>query len=278
MRREGLDTDEDGNRDPNGVLTAGFEFPIVAPGFERRGMSKVETFKRGQVQLALWRLFSRTGPMPQRPDDVPKTFATRVRKFGEFGIPLEKEERPNQPGVDIDYTVYQAFELGVALDMQDNGLNQAEIGFFLRNVRRRLREVHERILASPPAGREVVPAKDRPLSPARPYIKGADPAGLGDPSRADEADTSVFMAFRYVEVQEAWPELAFDASDWEGKGRHPLFLEPRFHFGLGSLMSEMARLAESGKDRIRTVIELSNMAVDLLEALRSAPPTRRGRP
>ncbi len=278
MRRGGLDTDEDGNRDPNGVLTAGFEFPIVAPGFERRGMSKVETFKRGQVQLALWGVFSRTGPMPQRPDEVPKTFATRVRKFGEFGIPLEKEERPNQPGVDIDYTVYQAFELGVALDMQDNGLNQAEIGFFLRNVRPQLRDVHERILASPPAGREVVSAEDRPLSPARAYIPGADPNGFGHPFRAKEADTSVFMTFRYVEVQEAWGGLAFNASDWAGKGRHPVFLQPKFHFGLIELMDEMDRLAVSDKDRIRTVIELSNLAVRLLDALRSAPPTRRGRP
>src|SRR3712207_2111799 len=126
-------------------------------------------------------MFSRTGPMPPRPDDVPRTFATRVRKFGEFGIPLGKEERPNQPGVDIGYTAYQAFELGVALDMQDNGLNQAEIGFFLRNIRPQLRDVHERILASPPAGREVVSAEDRPLSPARPYIPDADPNGFGHP-------------------------------------------------------------------------------------------------
>ncbi len=88
----------------------------------------------------------------------------------------------------------------------------------------------------------------------------------------------MFMTFRYVEVREAWPELAFDASDWEGKGRHPLFLGPKFHFGLAALMAEMERLAEPGKDRIRTVVELSNLAVDLLEALRSAPPTRRGRP
>jgi hypothetical protein len=94
----------------------------------------------------------------------------------------------------------------------------------------------------------------------------------------DEADTSVFMTFRYVEVQEAWPGLAFDASDWEGKGRHPLFLEPKFHFGLAELIAEMDRLAASDKDRIRTVIELSNLAVRLLDALRSAPPTRRGRP
>ena len=186
-------------------------------------MSKDETFKRGQVQLALWGMFARTGAMPPRPGDVPRTFATRVRKFGEFGVPVSAKERPGQPGVDIEYTAYQAFELGVALDMQDNGLNQAEIGFFLRNIRPRLRDVHKRILASPPSGREVVLAKDRPLSPARPYIKGADPAGLGDPSRAEEADTSVFMTFRYVEVQEAWRRLAFDGSDWTGKGRHPLY-------------------------------------------------------
>ena len=59
-------------------------------------MSKDETFKRGQVQLALWGMFARTGAMPQRPGDVPRTFATRVRKFGEFGIPVP--ERSRSPG------------------------------------------------------------------------------------------------------------------------------------------------------------------------------------
>jgi hypothetical protein len=135
--------------------------------------------------------------------------------------------------------------------MQDNGLNQAEVGFFLRNVRPQLRDVYERILASPPAGREVVPAGDRPLSPARPYIPGADPDGFGDPFRAKEADTSVFMTFRYVEVQEAWGGLTFEASDWTGKGPPPLFLQPKFHFGLPQLMAEMDRLAASDKDQLR---------------------------
>ena len=61
-----------------------------------------------------------------------------------------------------------------------------------------------------------------------------------------------------------------------GKGRHPLFLQPKFHFGLIELMAEMERLAASDKDRIRTVIELSNLAVGLLErpAQRAADPTR----
>ena len=86
------------------------------------------------------------------------------------------------------------------------------------------------------------------------------------------------MTFRYVEVQEAWGGLTFDASDWEGKDRPPLIVRPKFHFGLESLMLELDRLAASGKDRIRTVIELSNLAARLLDALRSAPPTRRGRP
>jgi hypothetical protein len=164
------------------------------------------------------------------------------------------------------------------MDLQDNGLNQAEVAFLVRNVRPRLRHAHKRILANPPSGREVVPAEDRPLSPARPYIPGADPNGLGDPNRAQEAGTGVYMSFRSVQIQEAWSGLKFDASDWSGKGPHPLFLQPRFHFGIAALMAEMARLAASGKDRIRTVLELSNLAVGLLERLRSAPPTRRGRP
>jgi hypothetical protein len=241
-------------------------------------MSDQESFRRGQVTWALWQTFSRHNAADPRRAAIPQAFATRVRKMQEFGVPLPREERPGRAGVDAQYTPYQAFEIGVGLDLQDNGLNQAEIGFFLRSIRPELRGVYDRIMASPPVPHGRFLARDRPASPPAVHVEGADPQGLGDPRRREQADTAVFMCFRYVAVEEAWNTPAFDASDWEGRGRHPFFLRPTFHYGLRSLMEQMERLAVSVGDRIRTVVELGNLAVVLLGNLRRAPPIRRGRP
>ena len=247
-------------------------------------MSNVVTFKKGQVVWALWQTFSMHNVRDPRRAEIPAAFATRVRKLQEFGVPLPPDARPGRAGTDVQYTPYQAFEIAVGLDLQDNGLPQAEIGFFLRNLRPRLQEVYASILASPAmpsallAGMGLAPPKDRPVSPPGLVVEGGNPKGLGDPRRAREPDTAVFMTFRYVELQEAWNTLTFDASDWEGRGRHPLFLEPKFHFGLLSLAEEMNRLSRTPHDRVRIVLELSNLAVLLLENLRAAPSIRRGRP
>lgn len=247
-------------------------------------MSNVVTFKKGQVVWALWQTFSLHNARDPRRAEIPAAFATRVRKLQEFGVPLPPDARPGRAGTDVQYTPYQAFEIAVGLDLQDNGLPQAEIGFFLRNLRPRLQEVYASILASPAmpsallAGMSLAPPKDRPVSPPGLVVEGANPKGLGNPRRAREPDTAVFMAFRYVGLQEAWNTPAFDASDWEGRGRHPLFLPPVFHFGLRSLAEEMDRLSRTPRDRIRIVLELSNLAVLLLENLRAAPSIRRGRP
>src|SRR5262245_61740008 len=166
-------------------------------------MSDISTFKRGQVIWAVWRAFSHLGQDP-RPEQVPATFKTRVRKMGELGVPLSENEKPGQSGIDIEYTAYNAFELAVALTCQDNGLKQSEVAFFIRKISSDLRVCYERIIASRPSPTEEIPAEHRPNSPKQMVILGGDPRGLGDPSRTKLADLSCFMSFRYVEIRQGW--------------------------------------------------------------------------
>jgi hypothetical protein len=235
-------------------------------------MSNVETFKRGQVVWAVWRAFSHLGQ-----DQVPAAFKTRVRKMSELGVPLSQKEKPGQPGIDIEYTAYNAFELAVALTCQDTGLKQSEVAFFVRHSRSSLRTCYQRIMASPPSPSMLILGTDRPNSPRRIVVQDGDPKGLGDQSRAKIADTSCFMSFRYVEIREAWSKLKFKSSDWGGKGEQPFFFVPKFHYGLAALAKEMDWIATAYQDNIRIVIELSNLAVIVTEALKQAPETRRGR-
>jgi hypothetical protein len=227
-------------------------------------MSNIEAFKRGQVVWALWRVFSR------RRDRVPAAFATRVRKLGELGVPLSAKERPGQAGIDIDYMVEHAFELGVALKCLDIGLKQSEVAFFMQHIRDDLREVYRTIMASPPSPGQRIFAKDRPNSPACMVVAGGNPRRLGDTTRCNISDNSVYMTFRSVEIREAW-----DAS--QSKKKEPFIFVPKFHQGLEAVTEEIERLAHYIEDHSRIVIELSNFAVLLTDALQEAPQMRRGR-
>src|SRR5260370_2021050 len=138
-------------------------------------MPNVETFKRGQVGWALWRAFSRGD------EKVPAAFSTRLRKMGELGVPLSEKERPGQAGIDIDYTVHHAFELGVALKCLDIGLKQSEVAFFMHHIRDDLREVYRAIMASPPSPRQRIFATTSPNIPPPMVITVANPTGLAAP-------------------------------------------------------------------------------------------------
>jgi hypothetical protein len=227
-------------------------------------MSNVETFKRGQVVWALWRAFS------HRDEKVPPAFSTRLRKMGELGVPLSEKERPGQAGIDIDYTVDHAFELGVALKCLDAGLKQSEVAFFMHHIRDDLREVYRAIMASPPSPRQRILAKDRPNSPARMVVAGGDPQGLGDPLRSSLSDNSVYMTFRSVEIREAWGTS-------KSKKKEPFIFVPKFLRGLEAVTEEMERLSHYIGDDTRIVIELSNLAVIVTDCLKEAPEMRRGR-
>src|SRR2546430_7286527 len=94
----------------------------------------IGTYKRGQAVLALWHTFA--GPF-RVADSVPSAFARRVSKFIELGVGTG--EQPGA-GTDIGFDLAAVFEIGIALDLQDIGLNQLEIARFIMIYRRQLRE------------------------------------------------------------------------------------------------------------------------------------------
>ena len=68
---------------------------------------------------------------------MPSTFARRVSKFIELGVGTG--ERPGT-GSDIGFDLAAVFEIGIALDLQDIGLNQLEVARFVMLYRRQLRK------------------------------------------------------------------------------------------------------------------------------------------
>jgi hypothetical protein len=226
-------------------------------------MTNLDTFKRGQIVWALWRAFS------QRDVEPPPAFSTRLRKMGELGVPISLKERPGQAGIDIDYGVHQAFELGVSLKCLDAGLKQGEVAFFIHHIRQDLRKVYCNIMENPPVLGLNVLGRDRPNSPRCMVVTGGD-TGLKNPDRSHQADTSYYMTFRSVELRELW------SARKPSKGE-PFIFEPKFHRGLEAVALEIERLAHYIGDDIRVIIELSNLAVSITEALKLAPQRRRGR-
>lgn len=121
---------------------------------------------------------------------MPAAFLARIRKLGELGVSLSDQERSGQAGVDIDHSVEHALELGVALKCLDIGLKQSAVAYLISHIREGLCREYWRIMESPPAPRQRILASDRPASPVRPFIEGADPEGLGEPNHIYLADTS----------------------------------------------------------------------------------------
>jgi hypothetical protein len=108
------------------------------------------TYKRGQAVLALWHTFA--GPFRGDPV-VPSVFARRVGKFIELGV--GSDERPGA-GTDLLFDLAAVFEIGIALDLQDIGLNQLEVARFIMTYRRPLREALAAIDLTPAQGPPVI--------------------------------------------------------------------------------------------------------------------------
>jgi hypothetical protein len=182
-------------------------------------------------------------------------------------VPLTSEDRAGQPGVDNFYTSYQAFELGVALKMLDAGFKQGEVAIFVKHIRQNLRQAYSEILSSPPAIGMNILATNRPNSP-RGMVVNQGKTDLADPNRRYSADTSYWMTVRSLE----FPQILHPRAK---KG--DLRFEPQFHLGFESLASQLLKLSQTYGDDHRFVLELSNLAMMITNALPEIQPTQRGR-
>jgi hypothetical protein len=218
-------------------------------------------FKKGQVVNAIWRAFT------QRDEAVPPAFSAKIKKLAELGVPLTDQERAGHPGIDNAYNPYQAFELGVALSLLDAGFKQGEAAIFVKHVRQDLRRAYSEILDNPPAVAQKTLAQDRPNSP-RQMVVDQGTTELADPSRHYSADTSYWMTARSLE----FPQVLHPRAK---KG--DLRFEPQFHRGLEAISWQMQILAHHPTDNRRFVLELSNLAMLITNALQEIQPTQRGR-
>lgn len=207
-----------------------------------------DTFSYGQVELAVWQTMHNPAPSPNK--NTPSlTFKARCRRYREEGVPIRKEKASGVQGVHSEYEAYNAFELLMALRMSDAGMPRAEVAFFMHHTRAQLEREFERVLADPPFVAE----------------------GDFDPNKR------AFLVIRYVGLQELGWRVPEKVEGWKGAGPAPLFLAPRFHHSVNSLMGDVGKMGRGGFNPPCTIIEFSETAVVLLDNLKKAPKTKRGR-
>lgn len=226
------------------------------------------TYKRGQVEWALWRTFvsrkADAGPPP--------VFATRVKRLLEIdrsGDLFETEvpspslysfaaSAPDGTGFDVVFTAFDAFCLAIALDLLDAGFKQKEVVFLMRFLRADLEQRFPKILSNPPGGRQVIPPASRPDCPVY-----TDPRGF------KRADCHVFLIVRKVEVTEIFssPMPATKA---------PAFLQPLFCDGYDALRDLLAARMPL-HFRKAMIVEIAQIAESLAALLPAAPEVQRGR-
>ena len=166
---------------------------------------------------------------------MPSAFARRVGKFIELGV--GSDERPGA-GTDILFDLAAVFEIGIALDLQDIGLNQLEVARFIMTYRRQLRAELAAIDLTPDQGPPVIM-----LIRAR-------------------------AATEPVRFTETLP-MGFSS------GKQITWYEPKFVEGIESLGKQLEKLGN--RDRKRLVIEIRDLALSLARYLPQMQAKKRGR-
>jgi hypothetical protein len=192
-----------------------------------------DTYKRGQAVLALWYAFA--GPFRVANPAVPSTFVRRVGKFIELGV--GSDERPGA-GTDIGFDLAAVFEIGIALNLQDMGLNQLEVARFVMMYRRQLWAARAAIDLNPGQG--------------RPVIMMLRTRAATEPVRFAENPPNGFFSRKQI----TW-------------------YEPEFVEGIESLSNRLEQL--QGRDCKRLVIEIRDLALSLAHYLPLMPAKKRGR-
>jgi len=193
---------------------------------------EIDTYKRGQAVLALWQAFA--GPFGVANPVAPSTFVRRVSKFIELGV--GSDERPGA-GTDIGFDLAAVFEIGIALNLQDMGLNQLEVARFVMMYRQQLREALGEIDMTP--GRLPVIMVLRARAATQP-VRFTDTLPMGSFS-----------------------------------GKQITWYEPEFVKGIESLSKRLEQL--QGRDCKRLVIEIRDLALSLAHYLPRMPAKKRGR-
>lgn len=216
------------------------------------------TFKRNQIEEALWRFFSRdsAGRKPAA------TFRTRIKRLIELDRQTELTDGMHRAfgtaedlgrGVEARFTEFDTFCLCVGLLLLNAGFKQAEIVFLLQHVQADLQDAWSIVERSPAVPRQRLLAKDRPNAPSR-TINGFD-----------IADTHVFLILNKVELTEVFPQ---------GPSEKPMIYAPLIVRGTAALSEALFERSVSFPGHF--VLEVSIMISSIRSFLKESEPKRRG--
>lgn len=246
------------------------------------------TWRRNQIEAALWR-FTATAhhwgvDQHNLVDQIPSRFRARIKKL--LNLDRHPELRPwKESGPDLwafydddatgtgsqeEFSTEAAFILGVGLDLLAQGIKPSEIVFALRHTRGKLEQLFHEI-HSTEGLRAPVSFGDRQRRFWDEETSAAAPLYLSNKTRPVE-DNSIWVLFRRVEAQEAFPGFERQTQDYPT----PLFLKPEILYGLEELKEHLFK--RRSEYRHLTLIEVADLALTLPTYLQEAPVRRRGRP
>jgi len=236
-------------------------------------MSNV-TYRRGQVEWALWRAFTLArstgdGPLP--------IFKTRIKRLLDLDRDLDVaalgaappctfafvEPSDGGSGTEVPYTPFDAFCLALALDLLDVGFKQGEIVYLMRHLRESLGDWFPDLLARP-----SLIDRQRPLAKDHPNLPRLERGG----GKAPLADARVFLILNRIEMTEV---LA--CAQPRGKASQPVFLDPVFCEGIAELQTRLDTLMPLHRRTVIT-LEITAVAQAIHTFLEAAPIVPRGRP
>jgi hypothetical protein len=226
-------------------------------------ISSSDTYRRGQVEWALWRMSTIDRQAPKEPSpvfrnrikrllEIDRTGASEASRKGKGQLAFS-EDRPEGTGFDVAFTAYDAFILALGLDLLRMGFVQSEVVMLMNFLRPRLGKTFGRILQNPPdPERRSARAKRHPVKP--------------------EQDRRVFLLLERVEASEEFPTLHQSGRG----GDNPIYREPTVCQGLRNVAHELDRMDQVFRRAL--VLDLAHTAVGLSKFLAEAPEIRRGRP
>lgn len=231
------------------------------------------TFKRGQIEWALWRSFR---PIGAQDDGPPQVFKTRIKRLLDLDRAFDVRELGPQSiaslaftktfeggsGIEAAYTGEDVFALALALDLLDVGFKQGEIVFVVRHLREIIDDWFLDLVKRPD-----LMDRQRLLASRYPELPSFDP-GSG---KAALADARVFLLLNRIEITEV---LSVTSKTKRGQA---VFLEPEVCEGLKALQLRLQDLMPV-KRRALVLIEMAGLAQSVHRFLQEAPIAPRGRP
>ncbi len=223
-------------------------------------MASEPTFKRNQVDQALWETVTHLKGAGKEP---PAVFRTRIKRLLEIdrrgppdtGTYAFSTAAPGGKGVDARFSAFDTFCLAIGLELLDTGFKQSEVVFLLQHIRRGLHEHFDYILEDPP--RLQASADNHPDRPKFEHPEGKP-----------TADFTVFVLIQRVEVREKYPLLKGN-----GKVVHPIIGEPIICRGIDALRDTIYRKKVSN----HFLLEISVLGHLVTSKLASVPAIPRGR-